>query len=1202
MKSSRRSIAALGASALTAGLLVTMAPAAPSAQAAGTPVTIAPNPAYASEPFEGWGTSLVWFANATGGYPEAVRQDLFDKVFGADGLNLNIARYNIGGGNASDVPSYLRPGGAVQGWWNPDLGLTDAQGAITSSYADRDRYKAAWNGDDPAAYNLDADATQRWWIDALKDKITRWEAFSNSPPYFLTQSGYVSGGIGNGNTEQLSESDMSAFADYLVTVVQHLEATHGIQFSSLDPFNEPNTNYWSTTLGGNGWPTSASRQEGAHIGPARQDAMIKALAARLAEPGTTTQVPISAMDETNPSTFVTDWNGWSAQAKSQVSQLNVHTYGTSDRVVVRDIAKSSDKPLWMSEVEGDWSGTDFDQGNIDNGLGMAGRMVDDLRELERRAWVFWQPVEDAYNMQKVENKNWGSVYVDFDCNAEGTSLRRIAAGEADPTCKVTTNAKFNTVRNFTHYIHPGDTLLPSGNDQTTAAIPASGDGLTLVHVNSDSAEHDVTIDLSRFGAIAPGATVTPIVTTQSSASDPTANALVAGASVAVDAAAKSARITVPAKSVTTLLVTGVSGSSADAPALRDGHSYQLLGVQSGKALAAETDGILLRTGATTSSTAAAQTWTVRSISGEGTDRHRFALQFGDGRFLAESAGGTTLVTATAEQAAADPALQWISSTTDGRTFSILSVSAQRVLDVNGQSTADGARVGLWTSNNGANQRWTLADTQLISVRPVTATTVTGTAPNLPAEARLVYGGGVERTAAVTWDVAGVDWSSPGTRTVAGAGTDLFGAAFQASATVEIGSLGSADPVSLTTYAGAALTGIRAAAPATVPAAVGATGATTPVPVAWDWTGIADAAFANPGVVMVPGTATAANGSVLPARLAVIVTVPSTTNVAPASTASATFTESSSYGVDRTKNGVTNDKGWSNWRSGTKNTQDTLTYTLAQRERMQSAKLYFYKDGTSNSWPQSLSVEYRTGDGAWTSAGSVDVPVPADGTAPVVEVPLGGVPADAVRVVLNARAATHMIVSEVELYAIAPGVSTVADLAAVTLDGVALPGFASDTTAYTVPWTSSMLPVVRAVPTDNAAKATIVQPASDNDRTASIVVTAASGATRSYTIAFPEQEGPRLDATVETTARCVAGKAQLVLTVANTGDAAEDVTVSTAYGVKTFADLAPGARTSAALATRRAAYPAGAIRVVIAAPDGSANRELLLAQPAGGCAG
>lgn len=1202
MRSSGRGIAAVGAGVLAASLLVTTVPPAPAAQAAAVPVTIAPNPAYASEPFEGWGTSLVWFANATGGYPDAVRQELLDKVFGADGLNLNIARYNIGGGNASDVPSYLRPGGAVQGWWNPDLGLADAQGVITSSYADRARYKAAWNGDDPAAYALDADATQRWWIDALKHRITRWEAFSNSPPYFLTQSGYASGGIGSGSTEQLAESDMAAFADYLVTVVQHLESAHGIAFGSLDPFNEPNTSYWSTTLGNDGWPTSASRQEGAHIGPARQDAMIKALAARLAEPGTTTRVPISAMDETNPSTFVTDWNGWSTRARSQVSQLNVHTYGTSDRMVVRDIAKSAGKPLWMSEVEGDWSGTGFDQGNIDNGLGMAGRMVDDLRELEPRAWVFWQPVEDAYNMQKVENKNWGSVYVDFDCTAEGTSLRRIAAGEADPSCRVTTNAKFNTVRNFTHYIRPGDVLVPSGDDRTTAAIPASGDGLTLVHVNTDSAAHDVTIDLSRFGALAPGATVTPIVTTQSSSAAPTENALVAGAPVTVDTVAKSARIAVPAKSVTTLLVTGVSGSSADAPALRDGRTYQLLGVQSGRALAAEGDGILLRTGATATSAAAAQTWTVRSISGEGTDRHRFALQAGDGRFLGESGGGTALVAATAAQAADDPSLQWISSTADGRTFSILSVSAQRVLDVNGQSTADGARVGLWTSNNGANQRWTLAGTRLESVRPVTATTVTGTPASLPAEVRLVYGGGVERTAAVSWDVAGADWSAAGTKTITGSGTDLFGTAFQATATVEIGSLATTDPVSLTTYAGAGLGRIRAAAPATVPAAIGASGATTAVPVTWDWTGIGDAAFAGPGIVTVPGSATAADGSVFPARLSVIVTVPTTANVAPASTASASFTESASYGVDRTKNGVTNDKGWSNWRSGTKNAQDTLTYALAQQERMQSAKLYFYKDGTSNSWPQSLSVEYRVGTGAWTSAGSVDVPVPADGTAPVVEVPLGGVPADAVRVIMNARPATHMIVSEVELSASAPGVSAVADLAAVTLDGAALPGFASDTTSYTVPWRASALPAVRAVPTDNAAKTAIVQPAAGNDRTASIVVTAPSGATRTYTIAFPEQTGPRLDATVEPSGRCVAGKAQLVLTVANTGDAAEDITVSTAYGTKAFAALAPGARASAALTTRLAAYPAGALRVVVAAADGSASRELQVSQPAGGCAG
>ncbi|WP_448721191.1 glycoside hydrolase [Microbacterium natoriense] len=1187
---SKRSLAALGVCAIGAALLVTGAPAA---SAAAVPVTITPNPGYASDPFEGWGTSLVWFANATGGYPDDVRQDLLDKVFGEDGLNLNIARYNIGGGNATDVPDYLRPGGAVEGWWNPDL--------ASSTYADRATYRAAWDGDDPASYDFDADATQRWWIDALKGKITHWEAFSNSPPYFLTQSGYVSGGIGNGSTEQLSAADMDAFADYLVTVVEHIEQEHGIRFDSLDPFNEPNTSYWSTTLGGDGWPTSASRQEGAHIGPAAQDQMIQALAARLAEPGTTTDVPISAMDETNPSIFATNWNAWSDSSKAEVDQLNVHTYGTSGRLVVRDIAKSADKPLWMSEVEGDWDGTGHNLTNIENGLGMAGRIVDDLRELEPSAWVFWQPVEDAYNMEKVEDLNWGSVLVDFDCNADGDSERRIADGDADPSCKVKTNAKYNTVRNFTHYIHPGDALIPSGNAQTTAAVSASGDGATLVHVNTEAAPRELKIDLSRFGEIAPGATVTPIVTTQSTEADPTSNALVEGAPVPVNATTRSATITVPAKSVVTLVVSGVSGVSDDAAALRDGHSYQLFGVQSGKALAASGTAAVIRTSATTADAATAQTWTVRTLAGGGTDRHRFALQAGDGRFLAESAGGVTLTSATLEQAAGDPALQWISSTTDGTRFSILSVSNERVLDVNGQSSADGAGVGLWTSNDGTNQLWTLADTGLVEVEQVAIGAVIGAAPELPANATLVYRGGVERTASVTWNTAGVDWTVAGTKTITGSGTDLFGVAFQTTAVVEVGAVALTDPVSLTTYAGVPAATVKAAAPATVPAAVGATDQKVALPVVWDWSGNADARFSAPGVVTVHGTAKSPDGAELPATLSVIVTTPTAANVAPASTASATFTESSSYSVDRTTNGLTADKGWSNWRSGTKNTQDTLTYALAHAATMQSAKIYFYKDGASNSWPQSLSVEYRSGSGSWTSMGTVDVPVPADGTAPIVEVPMNGVQADAVRVVMTARAATHMIVSEVELYAAAPSPSTVDTLAAITLDGALLRGFAADVEAYQVPWPGESFPTVRAVAVDGDATVAVTQ--ADAAGAASIVVTAPSGATRTYTLAFTADSVPDLDATVSTSVRCVAGKAQLVLTVTNTSEVPTDISVSTPYGSKALSDVQPGARSSIAQATRLASFPAGTVQVELRADaDGTRITEnLQFAYLAGTCA-
>lgn len=1151
---SHRWTAVLCAAVLGATAFVGGAGLAPDSAQAATTVRITPNPAAPSEPFEGWGTSLVWFANATGGYPEAVRQDLLDKVFGEDGLNLNIARYNIGGGNATDVPPYLRPGGAVAGWWNPDLAASDAQGKITSTFADRARYAAAWNPDDPASYNWDADATQRWWIEALKDRITRWEAFSNSPPYFLTESGFVSGGF-DGWAEQLAPEDMDAFAGYLVTVVEHLEKTYGISFDSLEPFNEPNTNYWSTRLGADGWPTTASRQEGAHIGPARQDQMIKALAARLADSATTTDVPISAMDETTPSRFIEDWNGWSTQAKDAVSQLNVHTYGTSDRTAVRDIAKAADKPLWMSEVEGNWDTSgQFNLVNIDNGLGVAGRIVDDLRELEPRAWVFWQPVEDYYNMQKVENLNWGSVFVDFDCNAQGQSERRLADGDPDPSCRVLTNAKYNTVRNFTHYIRPGDRLIPTDDAQTTAAL--SDSGVTLVHVNTDAGAREVTLDLSSFGTIAQGATVTPIVTTESPASDVTANALVEGAAVPVNAATRSATLTVPGKSVTTFLVSGVSGVSPDAVRVADGQKYQLIGDQSGKALAADGSALRIRAGATTTDAAARQSWTVRTISGEGTNRQRIGLQNADGRYLASVGSTLTLVDADQARVASDKSLQWIPSTTDGRRFSFLNVASEQTMDVNQASTADGATVGLWRSNNGGNQRWALASTAIRSIDEVTVSTVPGRAPELPAQVTARYDGGVTRTADVAWDLAGVDWSAPGTVVVTGRGTDLFGTPFDtARATVEVGGYAGVRPVSVTTYAGAALSRVTAAAPTVVPAEVRPGGPTYDTAVRWDWSGLSDASFAAPGIVTVPGTAASnvPGADPLTATLTVIVTAAGERNVAPQSTPSATFTESSAYSVTRTINGDTSDKGWSNWRPGTKNAQDTLSYALADTEKVRHVAVWFYRDGGAT-WPTSLRVEYRTAGGAWTAGDTIPVPNPGGTAAPMIDVPLGDVAADEVRVVMTAAPATHMVVSEVQIFALTATPAAVADLARLTVGDALLPGVTPDRTDYSATSPGSAWPTVGAVPVDAAASVSIVQPA-DADGVARVTITAADGSTtKAYRVAVTRK--------VVVEAPTVSGEAKVGAVVTASVPATDPAQATLAYRWERDGEAIPGAEAAA----------------------------------------
>ena len=85
------------------------------------------------------------------------------------------------------------------------------------------------------------------------------ETFSNSPPWFMTESGYVSGNY-NASQDQLKRTSIGDFTAYLVKVTEHLEAAHGIKVDTIDPFNELNTSYWGTQLGADGRPTGG-RQE-----------------------------------------------------------------------------------------------------------------------------------------------------------------------------------------------------------------------------------------------------------------------------------------------------------------------------------------------------------------------------------------------------------------------------------------------------------------------------------------------------------------------------------------------------------------------------------------------------------------------------------------------------------------------------------------------------------------------------------------------------------------------------------------------------------------------------------------------------------------------------------------------------------------------------------------------------------------------------
>ncbi|HMR49033.1 MAG TPA: hypothetical protein PKE40_07915 [Arachnia sp.] len=86
------------------------------------------------------------------------------------------------------------------------------------------------------------------------------------------------------------------------------------------------------------------------------------------------------------------------------------------------------------------------------------------------------------------------------------------------------------------------------------------------------------------------------------------------------------------------------------------------------------------------------------------------------------------------------------------------------------------------------------------------------------------------------------------------------------------------------------------------------------------------------------------------------------------------------------------------------------------------------------------------------------------------------------------------------------------------------------------------------------------------------------------------EEAEVGAEVATTTRLVVSKVVVVVTVKNTSAEAAAIAISTVYGSKTFASVAPGASVSAAFTTRLATIPPGTATVVVSNGSGSATVE------------
>ena len=397
------------------------------------------NPAARQQTMEGWGVSLCWWAGQCGAWTEDKVDDLVDMLTSEDKLNYNIFRYNIGGG---DHPSHYN-GHMCNG---------------KGKRAEMEGFKATEN----SAYDWNADAAQRNVMlklrDARKDAI--FEAFSNSAPYWMTYSGCASGNS-NAAKDNLKPEYYGKFCDYLIDVCKHYKDEYGIEFKTLAPFNEPNTNYWGEKGG----------QEGCHFDPVSQVNLIRVLYPKLKNSGLKTV--ISSSDETSVPLALGELQTFIKEGDiiPMLGQFNTHTYGGNirDKANLKDLVTETRLPFWMSETGSGGTG-------LAGNLALAQRMFDDLNYLQPQAWVDWQFVEE-------NNDQW--------CMVRGSFA----------------NQTYNIVKNFyvrmqvTRFIKQGYTMLGTGRDDILAAVSPTGDKVVVVMLNTSTDQKSVSIDLSLMNKV-----------------------------------------------------------------------------------------------------------------------------------------------------------------------------------------------------------------------------------------------------------------------------------------------------------------------------------------------------------------------------------------------------------------------------------------------------------------------------------------------------------------------------------------------------------------------------------------------------------------------------------------------------------------------------------------------------------------------------
>ena len=316
--------------------------------------------------FSGWGISLCWWANIK--YPKMILDQLINLLFSREGLALNIVRYNLGGGSDPNLKQNFRLGANM-----PCIMNTDGE------------------------INLENDYLQLDILDkSVKAGVDKVEIFCNSPPYFMTKSGYTNGSNKSWDCN-LKTDCIDKFVDFLD--ISYNTLVKRFPIVSINPFNEPSNPFWTTSI----------NQEGCYYDYTTRKQIITRLKSKNKD------VKISSADESS-SLFGLLWYMFSP--KNLINRINVHGYNyvewrniqfnffdwTIWRRILRYFYKGE---LWVSEYGFGYNDT------ISNSLALARHILRDLDTLKPNAWIYWQVehITSSWGLLKISFENPDKIYI-----------------------------------------------------------------------------------------------------------------------------------------------------------------------------------------------------------------------------------------------------------------------------------------------------------------------------------------------------------------------------------------------------------------------------------------------------------------------------------------------------------------------------------------------------------------------------------------------------------------------------------------------------------------------------------------------------------------------------------------------------------------------------------------------------------------------